>query len=80
MTERRIDVDDKALAAAAAYLKTTSPEETINAALRRVAKMLDSSRAMDELVTMAKNGDFDLLLDKRNYRPRPTLPPLREEA
>ena len=78
VSKRTLHLDDDALAAAAAHFETQSPEETVNAALRAAARQRVTARkrreqAWNRLSEMAKNGDFDMLLDKRNYRPR--LPP-----
>ncbi len=68
MTESHIRLDDEALAEAAELLGTTTPEETVNLALREVAAVRRRLAALHRLSEMAERGDFDLLLDKRNYR------------
>ncbi|GHJ37366.1 hypothetical protein [Streptomyces sp. TS71-3] len=32
-------------------------------------------RALERLAEMGERGDFDVLLDKRAYRPHPVVPP-----
>jgi Arc/MetJ family transcription regulator len=70
VTKRLVDVDDDALSEAERRLGTTTLKDTVNAALRVAADMVDSARdhALARLTEMAKAGDFDVLLDKRNYR------------
>jgi Arc/MetJ family transcription regulator len=68
MTKSLIDLDDEALAEAAAFFGTTTKKDTVNTALREAAKQLRRTRALAELVEIAKTGQFDELLDKRNYR------------
>ncbi|XVU26983.1 type II toxin-antitoxin system VapB family antitoxin [Actinoplanes sp. CA-054009] len=68
MTEPRFEVDQDALDLAAKYFGTTTPEETINAALREVAARSRRAKAFAELVKIAETGQFDELLVKR--RPR----------
>nr|WP_228537325.1 type II toxin-antitoxin system VapB family antitoxin [Nocardia sp. XZ_19_231] len=63
-----IDVDDEALAEAQQLLGTSTKKETVNAALAEVAKRLKRVRALNSLAEMAEQGDFDVLLDKSNYR------------
>ncbi|MGH3713638.1 MAG: type II toxin-antitoxin system VapB family antitoxin [Micromonosporaceae bacterium] len=71
VTKILVDVDDQALADAAQVLGTTTKKDTVNTALREVAQRLRRAEAWEWLVERAKSGQFDELLDKRNYRPRP---------
>ncbi|WP_232343833.1 type II toxin-antitoxin system VapB family antitoxin [Actinoplanes awajinensis] len=65
----RIDINDETLIEAAKILGTKSAAETVLAALREVVDMQRRVEAFDNLAKMAAEGDFDVLLDKRNYRP-----------
>ena len=71
MTKILVDVDDEALAEAAEVLGTTTKKDTVNTALRETAARLRRARALEALVARGDAGQFDELLDKRNYRPRP---------
>lgn len=64
----QVEIDDKLLEQASRVLDTTSVEETIDAALREVAGRASKIEAWAGLRAMAERGDFDVLLDKRNYR------------
>ncbi|MEU2392044.1 type II toxin-antitoxin system VapB family antitoxin [Streptomyces sp. NPDC007369] len=68
MSNLFVDVDDEALAAAAAILGTKTKKDTVNAALLEVAKRHRRLRALERLAEMGERGDFDILLDKENYR------------
>ncbi|WP_203841366.1 type II toxin-antitoxin system VapB family antitoxin [Winogradskya humida] len=68
MTRTSIDIDDVALAEAAAFYGTKTKKDTVNAALRDVAERAKRLEALDALAAMGAAGDFDTLLDKRNYR------------
>ncbi|MFD3703769.1 type II toxin-antitoxin system VapB family antitoxin [Nocardia sp. NPDC058658] len=68
MSKLLIEVDDEALAEAQQLLGTSTKKETVNAALAEVAKRLKRVRALNNLAEMAEQGDFDVLLDKSNYR------------
>jgi len=68
MTKSLIDVDDEALAEAAALFGTRTKKDTVNTALREAAQRLRRLRALEELAEMGRAGDFDELLDKRTYR------------
>ncbi|HET6531123.1 MAG TPA: type II toxin-antitoxin system VapB family antitoxin [Actinoplanes sp.] len=68
MTKSLIDLDDEALAGAAELLGTKTKKDTVNTALREVAQRLRRLRALEKLADMGAAGDFDELLDKRNYR------------
>jgi Arc/MetJ family transcription regulator len=66
MTKNLVDLDDEALAGAAEWFGTTTPGDTVNAALRDAAARAQRARALAEMVEIAKAGQFDELLDKRN--------------
>lgn len=68
MTKSLIDLDDEALAEAAALFGTTTKKDTVNTALREAAKQLRRARALADLVDIAKTGQFDELREK--HRPR----------
>ncbi|GLV81639.1 hypothetical protein Slala03_13280 [Streptomyces lavendulae subsp. lavendulae] len=68
MSNLYMDVDDEALAEAAAILGTKSKKDTVNAALQEVARRHKRLAALDRLVDMGARGDFDVLLDKGEYR------------
>ena len=63
MTKTPVEIDDEALAAAAQVLGTTTKKDTVNGALREVSARLLRLRALEQLGTMADQGDFDDLLD-----------------
>ncbi|NKY50275.1 type II toxin-antitoxin system VapB family antitoxin [Nocardia vermiculata] len=68
MSKLLIDVDDEALAHAQQLLGTSTKKDTVNAALVEIAKRLERVKALNTLGEMAEQGDFDVLLDKDNYR------------
>jgi Arc/MetJ family transcription regulator len=68
MTKSLIDLDDDALAEAAALFGTTTKKDTVNTALREAAKRQRRAAALAELVEVARTGQFDELLEKRDYR------------
>jgi Arc/MetJ family transcription regulator len=68
MTKSLIDLDDEALAEAAALFGTTTKKDTVNTALREAAQRQRRARALAELVEIAGTGQFDELLGKRTYR------------
>lgn len=68
MSNLYVEVDDEALNEAASILGTKTKKDTVNAALLEVAKRRRRLKALDELAAMGERGDFDILLDKRNYR------------
>ncbi len=73
MTKMLIDIDEEALAEAAAILGTTTKKDTVNTALRETAARIRRARAQAKLRELAAEGYFDELLDKENYRPKPKL-------
>ncbi|MFC8528428.1 type II toxin-antitoxin system VapB family antitoxin [Nocardia sp. NPDC057227] len=68
MSKLLIEVDDDALAEAQQLLGTSTKKDTVNAALVEVARRLKRVKALNGLAEMAEQGDFDSLLDKREYR------------
>ncbi|MGW6457768.1 type II toxin-antitoxin system VapB family antitoxin [Streptomyces sp. NPDC055078] len=62
------DLDDQALSEAASILGTTTKKDTVNAALREIARRRRRLNALDQLADMGARGDFDVLLHKENYR------------
>ncbi|PWK49398.1 DUF2191 domain-containing protein [Actinoplanes xinjiangensis] len=68
MTKNLVDLDDEALADAAEWFGTSTPGDTVNAALRDAAVRAQRARALAEMVEIARTGQFDELLDKR-HRP-----------
>ncbi|MFF6791467.1 Arc/MetJ family transcription regulator [Streptomyces filamentosus] len=68
MSNLYMEVDDLALAQAAEILGTKSKKDTVNEALREVARRHERLRALERLTEMAEQGDFDPLMDKANYR------------
>lgn len=70
MTKRLVDIDDEALGEAQSALGTANMKDTVNTALRAVVDKSEDAKtvAWRKLTEMARNGDFDILLDKRNYR------------
>lgn len=68
MSNLYVEVDDEALSEAASILGTKSKKDTVNAALLEVAKRRRRLKALEELAAMGGRGDFDVLLDKGNYR------------
>jgi Arc/MetJ family transcription regulator len=67
MTEVLLDIDDEALAAAAALLGMTT-KDTVNTALRETAQRLRRANALARLGELGDSGAFDELLDKSAYR------------
>lgn len=70
-TKTPIEIDDDALAAAAAVLGTTTKKDTVNTALREVSARLRRLQALEQLGAMADRGDFDGLVGHSgSYRGR----------
>ncbi|GAA0475495.1 hypothetical protein Ade02nite_41640 [Paractinoplanes deccanensis] len=69
MSKLEIEVDDEILAEVASFLGTSSPEDTVKAALLDVYEGKRRLEAFGRLTEMAEAGDFDHLRDKKNYRP-----------
>lgn len=70
MAKSLIDIDEEALAEASALLGTKTKKDTVNTALREAAQRLRRAHALAALAERGEAGEFDLLLDKGNYRPR----------
>lgn len=68
MTKVLIDIDDDALAQAAALLGTKTKKDTVNVALREMAQRLRRAQALERLGELGQSGVFDELLDKSAYR------------
>lgn len=68
MSNLYVEVDDEALSEAAEILGTKTKKDTVNAALLEVAKRHRRLKALEELAAMGERGDFDILLNKENYR------------
>ncbi|MBM2615365.1 type II toxin-antitoxin system VapB family antitoxin [Actinoplanes sp. LDG1-06] len=68
MAKVLIDVDDDALAEAAALLGTTTKKDTVNTALRETANQLRRAKALARLAEIGETGAFDELLNKDAYR------------
>ncbi|MEU1599122.1 type II toxin-antitoxin system VapB family antitoxin [Streptomyces sp. NPDC005708] len=73
MTKMLIDIDEEALAAAQQAFGTKTKKDTVNRALSEAATRINRAKARTELARLAADGavDLDLLLDKKNYRPKP---------
>ncbi|GAB2589420.1 hypothetical protein Aab01nite_41640 [Paractinoplanes abujensis] len=68
MAKVLIDVDDDALAEAAALLGTKTKKDTVNTALRETANQLRRAKALTRLAEIGETGAFDELLNKDSYR------------
>ncbi|WP_155054776.1 type II toxin-antitoxin system VapB family antitoxin [Streptomyces blattellae] len=68
MTKTLIDIDDELLAEAAIAFGTKTKKDTVNAALREGVERKKRALALARLAARADAGDFDVLLDKENYR------------
>ena len=68
MSKLLIDVNEEALAEAQQLLGTATKKDTMNMALIEVGKRIKRAQALATLSEMAEQGDFDILLDKANYR------------
>jgi Arc/MetJ family transcription regulator len=69
MTKMLIDIDDTALAEAAALLGTTTKKDTVNRALQETSQRLRRANALNRLAELGSAGTFDELLDKSARRP-----------
>jgi Arc/MetJ family transcription regulator len=65
-----MDLDEELLASVARELGTSTPQETVNAALREVIPNRRRANALTRLRDAADEGAFDLSLldDKKKYR------------
>jgi Arc/MetJ family transcription regulator len=61
-------IDDEVLDFAARMFGTRSHEETVKAAVQSAADQQRRGEAFERLGKRAEAGEFDILLDKRNYR------------
>ncbi|MGW0823701.1 type II toxin-antitoxin system VapB family antitoxin [Streptomyces sp. NPDC002845] len=68
MTKTLIDIDEQLLAEAAIAFGTKTKKDTVNAALREGVERKKRALALARLAARADAGDFDMLLDKENYR------------
>ncbi|GGN86703.1 hypothetical protein GCM10010112_68560 [Actinoplanes lobatus] len=68
VVDEPMNIDARALMEAAKILGTTTAGDTVNAALREIVAVRQRVEALEELGRMGQAGDFDELLDKRNYR------------
>ncbi|WP_067497256.1 type II toxin-antitoxin system VapB family antitoxin [Actinoplanes sp. TFC3] len=64
MTRSVIDIDERALAEVAMFLGTKTKKETVNTALREVARRAQQVRVLQGLAEMGSAGDFAVLRDK----------------
>ncbi|MER5418787.1 type II toxin-antitoxin system VapB family antitoxin [Streptosporangium roseum] len=71
MAKILVDVDEEMLAAAQLLLGTKTKKGTVNLALAEVVARVSRLKAYDELAELFASGEFDSLMDKRNYRPVP---------
>jgi Arc/MetJ family transcription regulator len=62
MSKTVIDIDDEALADAAAMLGTKTKKDTVNGALREMGARMRRRRALEGLTRLAEDGAFDALL------------------
>jgi Arc/MetJ family transcription regulator len=68
MAKILIDIDEQLLADAAMAFGTKTTEDTVNAALKEGIERKKRSFAPAWPAARADAGDFDILLDKKNYR------------
>lgn len=68
MTRTLVDLDDDLLAEVAKALGTRTKKDTVNTAMREVLENRRRALAWQRLQDMAADGQFDELLDKKNYR------------
>lgn len=70
MTKVLVDIDEEALAEAAAEYGTKTKKDTVNTALRESVARRRRLRALHRMVEMAEGGaiDMEFLRDKKNYR------------
>lgn len=68
MAKTLIDIDEELLAQAAIAFGTKTKKDTVNAALRDSVERKRRAVALARLAAKADAGQFDILLDKRNYR------------
>ncbi|MET9511653.1 type II toxin-antitoxin system VapB family antitoxin [Streptomyces flavidovirens] len=68
MGKTLIDIDEQLLADAAIAFGTKTKKDTVIAALKEGVMRKRRAIALARLAAMADEGDFDVLLDKENYR------------
>ncbi|MEU3984101.1 type II toxin-antitoxin system VapB family antitoxin [Streptomyces sp. NPDC026672] len=68
MTKTLIDIDEELLAEAAIAFGTKTKKDTVTAALREGVERKKRALALARLAARADAGEFDVLLDKENYR------------
>jgi Arc/MetJ family transcription regulator len=68
MAKALIDIDGELLAKAAIAFGTKTKKDTVNAALKDGVERKKRALALARLAARADAGDFDVLLDKANYR------------
>ncbi|WP_416966034.1 type II toxin-antitoxin system VapB family antitoxin [Streptomyces sp. Agncl-13] len=68
MARTLIDIDEELLAEAAMAFGTKTKKDTVTAALKEGVERKKRALALARLAARADEGDFDLLLDKENYR------------
>ncbi|MEU6240441.1 type II toxin-antitoxin system VapB family antitoxin [Streptomyces sp. NPDC047024] len=68
MAKTLIDIDEQLLADAAIAFGTKTKKDTVTAALKEGVERKKRALALARLAASAEAGDFDILLDKANYR------------
>ncbi|MEV6766540.1 type II toxin-antitoxin system VapB family antitoxin [Streptomyces sp. NPDC051105] len=68
MAKTLIDIDEELLAQAAIAFGTKTKKDTVTAALQEGVERKKRALALARLAAQADAGDFDILLDKANYR------------
>ncbi|MBR8641834.1 type II toxin-antitoxin system VapB family antitoxin [Streptomyces tuirus] len=68
MAKTLIDIDEELLAEAAIAFGTKTKKDTVNAALKDGVERKKRALALARLAARADAGDFDVLLEKENYR------------
>ncbi|WP_073946001.1 type II toxin-antitoxin system VapB family antitoxin [Streptomyces kebangsaanensis] len=68
MAKTLIDIDEQLLADAAIAFGTKTKKDTVTAALKDGVERKKRALALARLAARADAGDFDMLLDKANYR------------
>ncbi|KUN82311.1 MULTISPECIES: type II toxin-antitoxin system VapB family antitoxin [Streptomyces] len=68
MPKTLIDIDEELLAEAAIAFGTKTKKDTVNAALKEGVERKKRALALARLAARADAGDFDVLLEKENYR------------
>ncbi|MFG3048038.1 type II toxin-antitoxin system VapB family antitoxin [Streptomyces sp. SID2999] len=68
MAKTLIDIDEQLLADAAIAFGTKTKKDTVTAALKEGVERKKRALALAWLAARADEGDFDILLNKENYR------------